>query len=123
MRILAALLVVTAIAALLAWELLWRFDHPLPNDAVTSPQGEFVAQTRTLPEGSELPYGHGVFVRHRYLPLWAASNLVFAAYCKPDVSLAWPAAQQLSVGCAIFERTAIRFPPPAGITVVHDGGA
>ena len=118
----AILLVVIAITALAAWELLWRLDHSLAGNPAASPSGDYVAQERALPEGSDLPYGQGIFVRRAYLPLWATSRLVFAGYCKPEIRLAWPTAKQLTVGCVVVEGSALRFPPPAGITVVHDGG-
>jgi hypothetical protein len=123
MKIFASLLVIAVVAALAVWELLWRFDHPLPGQAAASLQGDYVAQARTLPEGSELPYGQGVFVRNRYMPLWATSKLVFAGYCKPDVRLAWPTAEQLTIGCVVAEGAVMRFSPPAGIVIIHDGGA
>ena len=123
MKILASLLVVAALTVPVAWEVLWRFDHPLPGDTAASPSGSYIAQARSLPEGSELPYGQGVFLRHRYLPLWAASTMVFAAYCKPDIRLGWPTTKRLTVGCSVAEGTVVLFPPPGDITVVHDGGA
>ena len=123
MKILASLLVVAAITVLAVWEVLWRLDHSLAGNPIASPSGDYVAQERSLPESAELPYGQGVFVRRTYIPLWATSNLVFAGYCKPDIRLAWPAAKQLTVGCVVAEGTVLQFPPPAGITVVHDGGA
>ena len=123
MKILASLVVIAAMAALAAWEVLWRLEHSLPGHSVASPSGDYVAQERSLPESSELPYGQGVFVRRAYLPLWATSKLVFAGYCKTDMRLTWPTAKQLSVGCVVAEKSALQFPHPAGITVVHDGGA
>ena len=123
MKILASLLVVAAIALLASWEALWRMDHSPAEDPTSSPSGDYVAQERTLPEGSDLPYGQGVFVRRGYIPLWATSKLVFAGYCKPDIRLAWPTAKQLTVGCVVAEGSVLQFPPPTGITVIHDGGA
>jgi len=123
MKIFASLLVVAAVAALAAWEVLWRFEHSIAGNPVASPTGDYVAQDRSLPESSELPYGQGVFVRRASLPLWATSKLVFAGYCNPEVRLVWLTANQLSVGCVVAEGSILKFPPPAGITVVHDGGA
>jgi hypothetical protein len=123
MKILASLLVVVAVAVLAGWEVLWRLDHSLAGNPIASPAGDYVAQERSLPEGSEVPYGQGVFVRRAGVPLWATSRLVFAGYCKPEVRLAWPTAKQLAVGCIVAEGSVLQFPPPAGITVVHDGGA
>ncbi|WP_345294898.1 hypothetical protein [Luteimonas vadosa] len=123
MKILASLLVVVAALALVAWEALWRLEHLPAKRPVASPTGDYVAQQRSLPERSDLPYGQGIFVRHHGLPLWATSKLVFAGYCKPGIRLAWPSAKQLTVSCVVAEGSVLQFPPPAGITVVHDGGA
>jgi hypothetical protein len=80
---------------------------------------QHVAQWRHLPEGSEVPYGQGVFVRDRYLPLWSASKLVFAGYCGGEPSLAWSGARELVVDCQVSEGTPRLLPPPAGLVVVH----
>ena len=123
MKALAFLLVVAAIALLAGWEILWRLDHSPAGAVVTSTDGRFVAQERSLPEGSELPYGHGVFVRRSGLPFWAASKLAFAAYCRPEVRLAWAPEQQLNVICVVAEGSVLSLSAPAGITVNHVGGA
>jgi hypothetical protein len=123
MKILASLLLLAALGAIVVWEVLWRLDHPLPGDLSAASGGSYVAQQRTLPEGSELPYGQGVFVRHRYVPLWATSKLVFAAYCKPEMALAWPTSDHLAISCVVAEGQVTQFPTPSGITVTHDGGA
>ena len=101
--------------------MLWRLDHSPPGDVAAS--GSYLAQVRTLSEGSVRPYGQGVFLRHRYIPLWATSKLVFESYCDPDMRLVWTTDKQLAVGCVVAEGTVVQFPPPAGITVIHDGGA
>src|SRR3546814_4026850 len=88
MKILASLLVATAIAALGAWEAFWRFDHFPSGDVAAPATGNYIAQIHTLPEGSVRPYSQGVFVRHRYIPLWVTSKLVFAGYCKPEIGRA-----------------------------------
>jgi len=123
MKILASLLVVVTVAGLAALEVLWRLDHSLTGNPIASPTGDYVAQERSLPEGSELPYGQGIFVRRAGVPLWVTSKLVFAGYCKPEIRLAWPTAKQLAVGCVVVEGSVLQFPPPAGIMVVHSGGA
>ena len=123
MKLLAYLLVVIAAGGLLSWEAWWRFDHPIPKITVRSPDGDYVAQVRTLTEQKVLPYGQAVFVRHNYIPLWATSKMVFVAYCKPDVTLAWRTSKQLAIGCIVAEGAVKQFPPPAGVIVVHDGGA
>jgi len=123
MKIAASLLIVAALAILGAWEASWRLDHPLAGDSIVSPSDDYVAQERTLPESSVVPYGHGVFVRRAYIPFWATSRLVFAGYCKPEVRLAWSAPKQLEVGCVVAEGAVVQFPHPAGVTVLHGGGA
>src|SRR3546814_12820871 len=87
MKILASLLVAIAIAALGAWEAFWRFDHFPSGDVAAPATGNYIAQIHTLPEGSVRPYSQGVFVRHRYIPLWVTSKLVFAGYYKPGEHL------------------------------------
>ena len=122
MKILAPLLLLAVIAAIGAWESLWRFDHRMPEGATAT--ANYVAQIRTLPEGSVRPYGHGVFIRHRHIPLWATSTLVFAGYCNHEhVAIAWTTAQELTVRCVPSEGTVVELPPPTGITVIHDGEA
>ena len=124
MKILASLLLVVAVVVVLAaWEALWRLDHSLAGNSIASPTGDYVAQERSLPERSELPYGRGIFVRRAGVPLWVTSKLVFAGYCKPKMRLAWPTAKQLAVGCVVVEGSVLQFPAPAGITVIHSGGA
>ena len=122
MKILASLLLLTALGTIVVGEMLWRFDHPLPGNVSVASGGFYVAQQRTLPEASELPYGQGVFVRHRYIPLWATSQLVFAAYCEPKMALAWPTSDHLTIRCVVEEGRVMQFPAPSGIAVTHDGG-
>jgi hypothetical protein len=117
MKFVAALIVVVLAIGLIAWEANWRIDHMIPGPSSSS--GDYVAQTRSLPEGSVLPYGYGVFVRSRYIPLWATSTLVFAGYCKPDPQLQWLSAKQLSVKCA-DDGSAKLFLAPDGVVVTHD---
>ena len=123
MKILASFLLLAALGTIVLWEVAWRFDHPLPGDVSAAPGGSYVAQQRSLLEGSALPYGQGVFVRHRYVPLWATSKLIFAAYCKPEMALAWPTSDHLVVRCVVEEGQVLQYPAPWGITVIHDGGA
>ena len=120
MKLLLILLVAVVMGLLTAWEVLWRFEHPIPGAVATSQEGVYVAQPRSMPEGSELPYGQGVFVRHEYMPLWATSKLVFAAYCKPGMHLNWFGPKQLVVTCGVAEGSVLKLPHPSGITVRHD---
>jgi hypothetical protein len=55
MKIAAAVILVVAIAIVGAWEALWRFDHFPAESVVISASGSYVAQERTLPEGSIRP--------------------------------------------------------------------
>jgi hypothetical protein len=123
MKIFASLLAIATVVALAGWELLWRMEHSPTGITVPSPDGAFFAQERSLPEGAVRPYGQAVFVRRAGLPFWAASKMVFAGYCKPEVGLAWPAARQLRIGCIVAEGSVVTFAAPSGVTVVHDGGA
>lgn len=56
-----------------------RRGGAMERNSIASPAGDYVAQERSLPEGSELPYGHGVFVRRAGVPLWATSKLASRA--------------------------------------------
>jgi len=116
------LVIVLSLLAIAIWEVVWRFDHSLAGDPVVSPAGDYVAQLRSLPEGAVVPYGQGVFVRRALVPLWSVSRLVFAGYCETDVRATWLTSRQIRVGCAIAEGSAVPFPHPAGITVIHDEG-
>ena len=103
--------------------MLWRFDHFPAENVVTSADGTYIAQERTLPEGSVRPYGQGVFIRHRFNPFWASSKLVFAGYCKPDMRLTWTKPSQLTIGCIVSEGTVVQFSAPEGVTVALGGDA
>lgn len=56
-----------------------------------------------MPEHSAVPYGHGVYVRHKYLPFSLFSKLVFAAYCGPGEHFHWHTARELIVKCDVTE--------------------
>lgn len=117
MRWSALFVLLIALGALAGWEILWRMHHFPVSAPVFG--GHHIAQVRSLPDSSELPYGHGIFVRHRRLPLWTTSRLVFAAYCKPGASAQWLAGSQLTVHCTVAQGQPLRFPPPEGITLVN----
>lgn len=124
MKIFVSILVLlVSLALLTGLEVWWRLDHSPAGVAVAPSTGGHVAQERSLPEGSELPYSQGVFVRRYGIPLWVTSRLVFAGYCKSDVRLAWPTPKQLTVSCVVDEGGVFYLPPPDGITVIHDSGA
>ena len=117
MRWLALSVVLVALGAVTAWETLWRLQH-LPVGG-TGFGKHHVAQVRSLPESSELPYGQGIFVRYRFLPIWATSRLVFAAYCAPGVSIEWSASGQLAINCDTEKGRELNLSPPVGVTVVR----
>ena len=122
MKILASILLTVAFCGLMAWEANWRLDHSNPGQSVATPDGLYVAQARSLPEVGVLPYGRVVFVRLRFVPLWATSKMVFAAYCKPGEQLTWRSSNQLEVGCIVSEGAVMRFPAPDGIVVTIGSG-
>ncbi len=111
MRTTAVVVTLLFVLALSAREMLWRLDHPLIQEAVPSPSGSQVAEVRSLPEGSLVPYGTGVFLR----PNWAVvqsfhAELAFAGYCG-TIAARWPSDQRLSIQCELLEEEP-RVPSP-----------
>lgn len=123
MRIVGALAILLLLMGVSAWEWNWRAFQPAIGKPVVSPSGDYVAQFRFLDEGSAAPYGQGVFLRNRYLPLWATSKLVFAAYCKPGEKLHWRDTSNLMVECVVAEGAPKVFSTPNSILITHNGGA
>jgi hypothetical protein len=118
----AVLIAIATLCLVGAWEAWWRFQHAAAGGGPTL-SGQYVAQFRRLPEGSVRPYGQGVFVRYRYVPLWATSRLVFAGYCKPGTrSVVWSRLDKLTVRCVVAEGTTVQFSPPAGVILVEASG-
>ncbi|MFZ6818978.1 hypothetical protein [Undibacterium sp. Ji22W] len=124
-------LVLLAIAGCLAafvWvsarEKMWDLEHaPLGSESAQASPGLYVAQVRSLSEGdSAAPYGQGVFLRHRQMPRWSTSTLVFAGYCKPEMKVAWVSAHKLAVKCTIAEGNPKLLPAPANIVVTVNAG-
>jgi len=104
MRATIVVIALLVLLALGAWEALWRFDHRLMQRPAVSPSGSQVAEVRSMPEGSRVPYGSGVFLQ----PRWAAvllsvqSELAFAGYCG-SIETNWQAAHRLRVDCELSE--------------------
>lgn len=102
-RFLAAVLVpLAALVLLLGLEFSWRFDHRLAKPPAPSPDGAFVAEVRSLPEGQRLaPYATGVFLRGRWA--WLRSlrpQLVFTGYCE-QVETRWFGNRRLVIECEL----------------------
>ena len=123
MKVLGALILAVLVAIIAYWELSWRLAHFEGGPAISAPGSDFVAQVRSLPEASQLPYGDGVFVRRSFPPLWSSSRLVLAAYCKGRASASWVSARHLEVKCEEPEGELIRPAHDLGITVSLAGGA
>lgn len=119
MKIIYVIATVVLGLGLFSWEANWRIGHSVRGHV--SSGGAYVAQVYSMPEGSALPYGQGVYVRRRYIPLWATSAIVFAGYCKPEIQLQWLTAKHLSVKCAIAEGVPKQFSTPGDVVVTHDG--
>ena len=116
-EIVSAYCVAVTIGVIGIWEALWGFQY-FPLGGAFS--GRYhVAQVRTLTEDSELPYGQGVFVKRQFIPLWATSKLVFAAYCERAASVEWQAVGRLAVNCVLTKDGKLNFSTPTDIDVVH----
>lgn len=116
-KVLGSLILAILVAALAYSEISWRLDHVVGGPVVADQNSHFVAQVRTLPERSPLPYGHGVYVRRSFLPLWASSRLVLAAYCKGRASVSWVSARHVEVRCESPEGEVLQPANNLGITV------
>jgi hypothetical protein len=116
-------IIVSALALVAAgYEAMWLAEHSGRGGAMTSPDGRYTAKFFSLPEGAAVPYGSGVYVRYRYLPLWSTSTLVFGGYCDRDSRLYWRGSRELVVACKPTEGMPKRFPAPDNIVVTHLDG-
>lgn len=119
----ASFVLVLALACVAAWEWLWRLEHGSLSDAALSPSGVHVVQIHSLSEGDvEAPYGQGVYVRYRYLPLQSASTLLFAGYCKPGMRANWRTEKEIAVVCTVAEGTPVVVANHQGIEVTIASG-
>ncbi|MEO5691985.1 MAG: hypothetical protein ABIQ72_02575 [Usitatibacter sp.] len=83
-------------------EVTWRMTRFL-DEETPSPNDSLVADLRNLPEGSELPYGQGVYVRSAFAPMQRyQSELVFAAHCNL-MRADWISDTKLRIGCTLRE--------------------
>lgn len=116
-------IIVSALALVAAgYEAMWHAERSDHGGAMTSPDGRYVAKFFSLPEDAAVPYGSGVYVRYRYLPLWSTSTLVFGGYCDRDSRLYWRSSRELVVACKPTEGVPKRFPGPGNIAVTHLDG-
>jgi hypothetical protein len=107
MRVLAVVIVVLTLSGIGAVEVTWRLDHPLLQPSTTSPNGSRVADARSMPEGSEVPYGSGVFLRPKSAVLLSMqAELAFAGYCGA-LKTQWPSEHRVDVDCELLEGTPI----------------
>lgn len=119
MRWTSLAIAVVLVVALAGREALWRFDHPLMQAAAASPDGSRVAEVRSMPEGSRMPYGSGVFLQSRWVVLRSAqSELAFAGYCS-DIGANWPAERRLRIECELSEGEPYVVGPSLGGTTVE----
>jgi hypothetical protein len=120
MRVRAILLVLsTVVLGLGAQEALWRFDHPLEGAQKHSPSASRSLEVRAMPEGSQMPYGVGVFVQSRWAVLRSVqSELAFAGYCG-SIKAEWPAEQYISLHCELREGQPYAVPSVSGGTEVR----
>lgn len=117
-----AAIVVIALLVLLVFggrEALWRLDHPLMQRPALSPSASKVVEVRSMPEGSRVPYGRGVFLQ----PTWAVllsvqSELAFAGYCS-NIGTNWQAEQRLKVDCELSEGEPYVVGPVLGDTAIE----
>lgn len=112
--------IIVSMLALVAagYEGMWHVGRLKLSDSTMSQDGRYVAQL-SLSEESAAPYGTGAYVRHRYVPFWSASRLVFAGYCDRNPRLYWRSSRELVIECATVEGTPKLFPAPDGIVVTH----
>lgn len=117
----SVLIVIALISAMAtyAWSIEWSLERVEIGTNAVSPNGDYVAQFYTLPENSIIPYGQGVYVHRRFVPVWVSSRLVFAAYCGPNTQLHWRTPRELVVTCNVIEGEPKMLPPPKGILVTN----
>ena len=120
--VVAIILLLLLSAGVWAYSLVWSVDRTPLGEPAISLNGLYVAQFYSMPETSEKPYGHGVYVRYRFVPAWVKSTDVFAGYCGQNEHLNWLPENRLVVHCHTPEDMPILKAPPAGISVDHTSG-
>lgn len=119
MRALAVGFALLALLGAGAVEVMWRIEHPILQSSAPSPDGSQVGEVRSMPEGSAMPYGIGVFLRPKFAVLLSVqSELAFAAYCG-TLTTQWAREQQLTVDCELLEGTPFVPGPVVGGTAVQ----
>jgi hypothetical protein len=98
----AGLAILLLLAVGVVQDAMWRMSYYL-EDSTPSPDDGTVADIRSLPKGSPLPYGSGVYLR----PQWALSQryqseLVFAGHCQL-LRVIWDSDTKLRIGCSVRE--------------------
>lgn len=103
MRKVAVVVAIVCLTVLGAREALWRIDYYTVQPGVASPSGAHFAEVRSMPEGSVVPYGTGVFLRSRWAVLLGTqAELVFAGYCG-TIEPAWVNQKLLQIECELIE--------------------
>ena len=98
----AGLVVLLLLAAIVVQEAMWRMSYYL-EDSTPSPDDGTVADIRSLPKGSTLPYGDGVYLRSQWALLQRyQSELVFAGHCQL-LRVIWDSDTKLRIGCSVRE--------------------
>ncbi|MGE3676077.1 MAG: hypothetical protein AB7K71_40790 [Polyangiaceae bacterium] len=106
MRTGIALLALLLVALSAANEWLWRAEFTA-IESVPAPSGSLIAEVRNLPEGSTLPYGQGVFLRHSMAVSHKyQSQLAFAGYCL-TLNATWASDRLLRIECVLQEHEPI----------------
>jgi hypothetical protein len=96
------LAVLLLLAAGVVQESMWRMGYYL-EDSTPSPDDGTVADIRSLPKGSALPYGDGVYIRTQWALMQRyQSELVFAGHCQL-LRVIWDSDTKLRIGCSVRE--------------------
>lgn len=104
----ALLLLNFPLAGLFVWTAAGLEMEPAITQSLSLNRNQ-VAESYTLPENSELPYGNGVRLR----PYWSlirkrSAVTVFAARCQNDPSLSWVGENELLIECRRPKEVAIK---------------
>jgi hypothetical protein len=98
----AGLAILLLLAVGVVREAMWRMSYYL-DDSTPSPNDAILADIRSLPQGSALPYGQGVYLRSQWaLSQRYQSDLVFAGHCHL-LRVIWDSDTKLRIGCSVRE--------------------